>query len=101
MPSTRSGASYTPSSSSQKGNRRDYGRSQPGTEEKGLVDDFQTAKIGHSDADNTILPSQRMTPSQEASVDIYKARHKATTIPCSTRSIRSLQICGKNASILT
>ncbi|MBW0525394.1 hypothetical protein O181_065109 [Austropuccinia psidii MF-1] len=39
--------------------RRNYGRSQPGTEGKGSVDDFQTAKIGHSDADNTILPSQR------------------------------------------
>ncbi|MBW0525921.1 hypothetical protein O181_065636 [Austropuccinia psidii MF-1] len=59
MPSTRSGASYNPSSSSQKGNRRDYRRSQPGTEGKGSVDDFQTTKIGHSDADNTILPSQR------------------------------------------
>ncbi|MBW0590089.1 hypothetical protein O181_129804 [Austropuccinia psidii MF-1] len=59
MPSTRSGASYNPSRSSQKGNRRDYGRSQPGTEGKGSVDDFQTTKIGHSDSDNTILPSQR------------------------------------------
>ncbi|MBW0574340.1 hypothetical protein O181_114055 [Austropuccinia psidii MF-1] len=59
MPSTRSGASYNPSSSSQKDNRQDYGRSQPGTEGKGSVDDFQTTKIGHSDADNTILPSQR------------------------------------------
>ncbi|MBW0563879.1 hypothetical protein O181_103594 [Austropuccinia psidii MF-1] len=59
MPSTRSGASYNPSSSSQKGNRRDYGRSQPNTEGKGSVDDFQTTKISHSDADNTILPSQR------------------------------------------
>ncbi|MBW0488703.1 hypothetical protein O181_028418 [Austropuccinia psidii MF-1] len=52
-------ASYNPSSSSQKGNRRDYCRSQPGTEGRGSVDDFQTTKIGHSDADNTILPSQR------------------------------------------
>ncbi|MBW0591918.1 hypothetical protein O181_131633 [Austropuccinia psidii MF-1] len=59
MPSTRSGASYNPSSSSQKGNRCDYGTSQPGTEGKGSVDDFQTTKIGHSDADNTILTSQR------------------------------------------
>ncbi|MBW0588711.1 hypothetical protein O181_128426 [Austropuccinia psidii MF-1] len=58
MPSTRSGASYNPSSSSQKGNRRDYGGSQTGTEGKGSFDDFQTTKIGHSDADNTILPSQ-------------------------------------------
>ncbi|MBW0578554.1 hypothetical protein O181_118269 [Austropuccinia psidii MF-1] len=59
MPSTRSGASYNPSSSAQKGNRCDYGRSQPGKEGKGSVDDFQTTKIGHSDADNIILPSQR------------------------------------------
>ncbi|MBW0574491.1 hypothetical protein O181_114206, partial [Austropuccinia psidii MF-1] len=42
-----------------KGNRRAYGRSQPGTEGKGSFDDFQTTKIGHSDADNTILSSQR------------------------------------------
>ncbi|MBW0574866.1 hypothetical protein O181_114581 [Austropuccinia psidii MF-1] len=59
MPTTRSGASYNPSSSSQKVNRHDYGRSQPGTEGKESLDDFQTAKKGHSDADNTILPSQR------------------------------------------
>ncbi|MBW0490624.1 hypothetical protein O181_030339 [Austropuccinia psidii MF-1] len=32
MPSTKSGASYNPSSSSQKGYRRDYGRSQSVTE---------------------------------------------------------------------
>ncbi|MBW0518042.1 hypothetical protein O181_057757 [Austropuccinia psidii MF-1] len=59
MPSTRSGSSYNPSSSSQKGNRCDYDRGQSGTEGKGLVDDFQTAKIGYSEADNTILPSTR------------------------------------------
>ncbi|MBW0575940.1 hypothetical protein O181_115655, partial [Austropuccinia psidii MF-1] len=52
-------ASYNPSRSSQKGNRRDYGRRQPGTEGRGSVDDFQATKIGHSDAYNTILPSQR------------------------------------------
>ncbi|MBW0531151.1 hypothetical protein O181_070866 [Austropuccinia psidii MF-1] len=59
MPSTRSGASYSPSSSSQKGNSCDYGRRQPVTEGKGSVDDFQTTKMGHSEADNTILPSKR------------------------------------------
>ncbi|MBW0525319.1 hypothetical protein O181_065034, partial [Austropuccinia psidii MF-1] len=52
-------ASYNPSSSSQKRNRRDYGRIQPGTEVKGSVDDFQTTKIGHFDSDNNILPSER------------------------------------------
>ncbi|MBW0585709.1 hypothetical protein O181_125424 [Austropuccinia psidii MF-1] len=59
MPSTRSGARYNPSSSSQKGNRRDYGRGQAGREGKGSVDDFQTTQMGHSEADNTILPSKR------------------------------------------
>ncbi|MBW0500952.1 hypothetical protein O181_040667 [Austropuccinia psidii MF-1] len=59
MPSTQSVASYNPSSSSQKGNRRDYGRSPSVTEGKGPVDDFQTTKICHSEADNTILPSKR------------------------------------------
>ncbi|MBW0526835.1 hypothetical protein O181_066550 [Austropuccinia psidii MF-1] len=40
-------------------NRRDYGRRQPGKEGKGSLDDLQTTKIGHSDSDDTILPSQR------------------------------------------
>ncbi|MBW0574160.1 hypothetical protein O181_113875, partial [Austropuccinia psidii MF-1] len=52
-------ASYNPSRSSQKCNRRDYGRGQSGTEGKGSVGDFQTAKMGHSEAGNTILPSKR------------------------------------------
>ncbi|MBW0593443.1 hypothetical protein O181_133158 [Austropuccinia psidii MF-1] len=59
MPSTRSGGRCNPSSSSQKGNKRDYCITKSVTEGKGSVDDFQTTKIGHSDADNTILPSQR------------------------------------------
>ncbi|MBW0529828.1 hypothetical protein O181_069543 [Austropuccinia psidii MF-1] len=59
MPSTRSGASYDPSSSSQKGHRRDYGRSQPVTEGQGSVDDFQIDKLCHSQADNTVLPSNK------------------------------------------
>ncbi|MBW0588505.1 hypothetical protein O181_128220, partial [Austropuccinia psidii MF-1] len=65
--------SYNPSSSSQKGNRRDYGTSQPGTEEKESVDDFQTTKMGQSDADNTILPSQRAeTPTRILSGHIQR-----------------------------
>ncbi|MBW0505635.1 hypothetical protein O181_045350 [Austropuccinia psidii MF-1] len=59
MPSTRSGASYNPSSSSQKGHRRDYSRSQSVTEGKGSVDDFQIDILCHSEADNTVLPSNR------------------------------------------
>ncbi|MBW0535527.1 hypothetical protein O181_075242 [Austropuccinia psidii MF-1] len=59
MPSTRSGAIYNPSSSSQKGHRRDYGRSQLVTEGQGSVDHFQINKLYHSEAHNTILPSNR------------------------------------------
>ncbi|MBW0489911.1 hypothetical protein O181_029626 [Austropuccinia psidii MF-1] len=59
MPSTRSGASYNPSSSFQKSYRCDYGRSQSVTEGQGSVDDFQINKLCHSEADNTVLPSNR------------------------------------------
>ncbi|MBW0571742.1 hypothetical protein O181_111457 [Austropuccinia psidii MF-1] len=59
MPQTRSGASYNPSSSSQKGYRCDYGRSQSVTEGKGSVNGSQTDKLSHSQADNTVLPSNR------------------------------------------
>ncbi|MBW0578824.1 hypothetical protein O181_118539 [Austropuccinia psidii MF-1] len=59
MPSTRSGASYKPSRSSQKGHRHDYGRNQPVTEGQGSVDDFQIDTLCHSEADNTVLPSKR------------------------------------------
>ncbi|MBW0556506.1 hypothetical protein O181_096221 [Austropuccinia psidii MF-1] len=59
MPSTRSGASYKPSRSSQRGHIHDYGRSQSATEGQGSVDDLQISKLCHSEADNTILPSNR------------------------------------------
>ncbi|MBW0591481.1 hypothetical protein O181_131196 [Austropuccinia psidii MF-1] len=59
MPSTRSGASYNPSSSSRKGYRRDYGRSQSFKEGQGSVEDLQINKLCYSEADNTILPSNR------------------------------------------
>ncbi|MBW0518270.1 hypothetical protein O181_057985 [Austropuccinia psidii MF-1] len=59
MPLTRSGASHNPSKRSQKGYRRDHGRSQSVTEGQGLVDDFLINKLGHSEADNTVLPSNR------------------------------------------
>ncbi|MBW0591099.1 hypothetical protein O181_130814 [Austropuccinia psidii MF-1] len=57
MPSTRSGSSYNPSSSSQKGYRCDYGRSQSVTEGQGVVNQSKTNKLGHSEADDTVLPS--------------------------------------------
>ncbi|MBW0547369.1 hypothetical protein O181_087084 [Austropuccinia psidii MF-1] len=59
MPSIRTGASYSPSISSQKGHRRDFGRTQSVTEGQGSVDDLQINKLCHSQADNTILPSNR------------------------------------------
>ncbi|MBW0563376.1 hypothetical protein O181_103091 [Austropuccinia psidii MF-1] len=59
MPSNRSGASYNSSSSSQKGHRCDYGRSQSVTEGQGSVNDFQINKLYHSEADKTVLPSKR------------------------------------------
>ncbi|MBW0564314.1 hypothetical protein O181_104029 [Austropuccinia psidii MF-1] len=59
MPSTRSGESYNPSSSSQKGYRHVYGRSQLVTEGQGSVNETQTDKLFHSEYDNTVLPSNR------------------------------------------
>ncbi|MBW0565504.1 hypothetical protein O181_105219 [Austropuccinia psidii MF-1] len=59
MPSTRSGASYNLSSSSQKSHRHYYGRSQTVTDGQGSVDDLQINNLCHSEADNTILPSNR------------------------------------------
>ncbi|MBW0581466.1 hypothetical protein O181_121181 [Austropuccinia psidii MF-1] len=59
MPSTRSGASYKPSCSSQKVHRHDYGRSQSDTEGQGSVKNFHNNKLSNSEADDTILPSKR------------------------------------------
>ncbi|MBW0586820.1 hypothetical protein O181_126535 [Austropuccinia psidii MF-1] len=59
MPSTRSGASCNPSNSSQKVHRGDYGRRQSATEGQGSVGDFQMNKLFHSEADNTVSPSNR------------------------------------------
>ncbi|MBW0565017.1 hypothetical protein O181_104732 [Austropuccinia psidii MF-1] len=55
MPSIRSGASYKPSSSSQKGYERDYGRSQSDTKGQGSVKDFHNSKLFNSEADDTIV----------------------------------------------
>ncbi|MBW0482765.1 hypothetical protein O181_022480 [Austropuccinia psidii MF-1] len=56
MPSTRSGASYNPPSSSQKGYRHYSGRSKSVTEGKGSVNKSQTDKLCHSEAHNNALP---------------------------------------------
>ncbi|MBW0538700.1 hypothetical protein O181_078415, partial [Austropuccinia psidii MF-1] len=52
-------SSYNPSSNSQKGHGRDYGRSQSVKEGEGSVDDPQINKSCYSEADNTILTSNR------------------------------------------
>ncbi|MBW0502793.1 hypothetical protein O181_042508 [Austropuccinia psidii MF-1] len=59
MPSTRSGASYNASTSFQEGYRRVYGRSQLVTEGQGSVNGSQAEKLCHSEAANTVLPSNR------------------------------------------
>ncbi|MBW0590303.1 hypothetical protein O181_130018 [Austropuccinia psidii MF-1] len=59
MPSTRSGASYTPQAALKKGYRSHHGRKQLVTEGQGSVNEIQTYKLCHSEADNTVLPSNR------------------------------------------
>ncbi|MBW0582841.1 hypothetical protein O181_122556 [Austropuccinia psidii MF-1] len=51
--------SYKPSSSSQKGHRRDCGRIQSDTEQQGSVKDFHSNKLSNSEADDLILHSKR------------------------------------------
>ncbi|MBW0498468.1 hypothetical protein O181_038183 [Austropuccinia psidii MF-1] len=52
-------ASYNPSRSSQKGYRRDYGISQSVTGGHVSVNEAQTDKLSDSEADDTVLPSNR------------------------------------------
>ncbi|MBW0582247.1 hypothetical protein O181_121962 [Austropuccinia psidii MF-1] len=59
MPSTRSGGSYKPTSSSQKGHRCDYGKRQSDTEGQASVKDFHNNKLSNSDSDDTLLHSKR------------------------------------------
>ncbi|MBW0501174.1 hypothetical protein O181_040889 [Austropuccinia psidii MF-1] len=77
MPSTRSGASYNPSRSSQKGYRHDCGRANQLQKNKGKqmypkLKNYAILKL-------IILFNlqQEITPPQEASVNIYKAIQKA------------------------
>ncbi|MBW0583089.1 hypothetical protein O181_122804 [Austropuccinia psidii MF-1] len=75
MPSTRSGASYNPSISSQKGHKRDYGRSQSVTEGQGSVDDLQINKLCHSETNKSVLPSKRAdTPTRSLSGHLQSQR---------------------------
>ncbi|MBW0524838.1 hypothetical protein O181_064553 [Austropuccinia psidii MF-1] len=96
MPLNRSGASYKPSSSSQKGHRCDYGRSQSVTEGQGSVDDFQINKLCHSEADNTALPSNRADTTISLSGYIQSQTEglqqciAAQRVPDSCRSVEKL-----------
>ncbi|MBW0564320.1 hypothetical protein O181_104035 [Austropuccinia psidii MF-1] len=74
MHSTRSGARYNPSRSSQKGHRRDYGTSQSVTEGQGSVDNVQINKLCHSEADITILPSNRAGTATRSLIEHFKSK---------------------------
>ncbi|MBW0574684.1 hypothetical protein O181_114399 [Austropuccinia psidii MF-1] len=52
-------SAITPQAALKKGYRCDYGRSQTVTERQGSVNGSQTDKLCHSEADNTVLPSNR------------------------------------------
>ncbi|MBW0574499.1 hypothetical protein O181_114214 [Austropuccinia psidii MF-1] len=77
MRSNRSGACYNPSSSSQKGHRRYYGKSQSVTEGQGSFDDLQIDKLCHSEADKAFLPSKRAETATRSLITHYKAIQKA------------------------
>ncbi|MBW0544437.1 hypothetical protein O181_084152 [Austropuccinia psidii MF-1] len=77
MPSKRSGASYNPSRSSQKGYRHDYGRSQSVTEGQGSVNESQIDRLCHSDTNNPFPLQTQLKIPQQAFVKIYKSSQKA------------------------
>ncbi|MBW0578411.1 hypothetical protein O181_118126 [Austropuccinia psidii MF-1] len=97
MPSTRSGASYKPSSSSPKGHRRDYGRSSSDTEGQGSVKDFHNHKFSNSEADDTMLPSKRAETATRSLSGHLKSqpeglqqRTAAQRVPDPCRSVKKL-----------
>ncbi|MBW0530810.1 hypothetical protein O181_070525 [Austropuccinia psidii MF-1] len=88
---------YNPSSSSQKGYRRDYGRSQSVTEGQASVNGSRTDKLCHYEADNTALPSNRAeTTTRSLSGHIQShpegLQHciAAQRVPDSFRSVKKL-----------
>ncbi|MBW0566048.1 hypothetical protein O181_105763 [Austropuccinia psidii MF-1] len=98
MPSTRTGASYKHSRSSKKGHRCDHGRSQSVTEGQGTVTDFQINKLCHSEADDTVFPSNRSdnaTRSLSGHLQIHPEGLQqciaAQRVPDPCRSVEKLQ----------
>ncbi|MBW0572789.1 hypothetical protein O181_112504 [Austropuccinia psidii MF-1] len=59
MPSTTTGGSFKPSSSSQRSHRRDYCRSQSDIEGQGSVRNFHNNTMSNDEVYDTILPSKR------------------------------------------
>ncbi|MBW0523776.1 hypothetical protein O181_063491 [Austropuccinia psidii MF-1] len=97
MPSTRSGAISNPSSSSQKGHRHYYGRSQSVAEGQGSVDDLQINKLCHSEADDTISPSNRADTATrslsgyiESQPEVLQQCISAQGVPDPCRSVEKL-----------
>ncbi|MBW0485067.1 hypothetical protein O181_024782 [Austropuccinia psidii MF-1] len=97
MPSTRLGASYNPSRRSQKGLRRDYGRSQSVIKRQGSVDDSQTKKSVHSEADDTSLPSKRAATTTRSIIGYIQSKPEglkqcisAQRVPDPCRSVEKL-----------
>ncbi|MBW0570663.1 hypothetical protein O181_110378 [Austropuccinia psidii MF-1] len=90
MPSTRSGARYSSSSSSQKGYRHDYGRSQSVTEGQGSVNGSQTEKSCDSEADNTVLPSNSLCEHIQSQPEGLEQCIAAQRVPGPFRSVEKL-----------
>ncbi|MBW0584192.1 hypothetical protein O181_123907, partial [Austropuccinia psidii MF-1] len=76
-----SGHYYNPSSSSPKGNRRDYGRSQPATKGKGSVADFQTAKTVQG------VPDQRRSVEK-----LHEFLHDCEKVPETSQYLQIAQL---------
>ncbi|MBW0590410.1 hypothetical protein O181_130125 [Austropuccinia psidii MF-1] len=89
MPSTRPRAGNNPSRNFQKGYRHDDGRSQLVAEGKGSVNEAQTDKLFHSEADNTVLTS-KIADSSKRSFSGYILSHPEGIPQCtSAQSIKS------------
>ncbi|MBW0466880.1 hypothetical protein O181_006595 [Austropuccinia psidii MF-1] len=96
MPSTRSGASYNPSSSSRKGYGRDYGRSQSVTEGKESVNGPKLINYAILNLRMLFKLQAALTLLQEASVDIYKASQKAYNNALQHKEYQILEDMWKN-----
>ncbi|MBW0584493.1 hypothetical protein O181_124208, partial [Austropuccinia psidii MF-1] len=93
-------ASYNPSSSSPKGHRCDYGRSQSVTEGEGSIDDRKINKLCHSETDNIIFPSNRADTATKSLSEHIQSQPEglqqcieAQRVPNPCRSVEKLHEC--------